>query len=145
MWCKQLIICTLMGILAIDPALGSPFDSVRSILSKREIPDTHILHERQMDHWKHTWQKKGKVKSSVLLPMRIGLRQNNLEEGHELLMERADPNSPKYGKHMTAREVIDLFAPSRDSVEKVRDWLVDEGVNISHITQSANKQVRTPP
>lgn len=73
--------------------------------------------------------------------MRIGLRQINLQEGHDLLMDRSDPKSDNFGKRMNAREVIDFFAPPRESVEVVRDWLVAEGINATRITQSINKQV----
>ena len=43
---------------------------------------------------------------------------------------------------MTSREVIDFFAPPKESVEVVRDWLVAAGIDSKRITQSVNKQVR---
>lgn len=78
----------------------------------------------------------------MILPVRIGLRQVNLEEGHNLLMDRSNPQSANFGKRMTTEEVIDFFAPPEESVEVVRDWLVAGGINVTRITQSVNKQVR---
>lgn len=57
------------------------------VVVKREIPATHVVHERQMEHWARSWVKKRKVADSALLPMRIGLKQSNLDHGRELLME----------------------------------------------------------
>jgi tripeptidyl-peptidase-1 len=54
---------------------------------KREVPSTHVVHERQMEHWALSWVKKRKVRDSALLPMRIGLKQSNLDHGRDLLME----------------------------------------------------------
>lgn len=139
---KQLVAAALCGAAAIDSALASPVDGGRH-LSKRDVPSTHVLHERQMSHWSWTWEKKQKVKKSTVLPMRIGLRQPEatLQEGRELLAERSNPLSPSYGQRMTAREVIDFFAPPKESVEVVRDWLVAGGIDVNRISQSVNKQV----
>jgi tripeptidyl-peptidase-1 len=41
---------------------------------------------------------------------------------------------------MTADEVHDLFAPSKDSVDSVRSWLEHSGIDTGRISQSANKQ-----
>ncbi|KAI3400610.1 hypothetical protein diail_2322 [Diaporthe ilicicola] len=140
---KQLVATALCGAAAIDSALASPLDGGR-LLSKREVPSTHVRHERQMPHWSRTWDRKQKVKKSAVLPMRIGLRQPDakLQEGHDLLMERSNPLSPYYGQRMTPREVIDFFAPPKETVEAVRDWLVAGGIDVTRISQSVNKQVR---
>ncbi len=54
---------------------------------KRAVPETHILHERGMPHWEYTWSKKERLPSDALLPMRIGMKQSNLEQGHNILMD----------------------------------------------------------
>jgi len=74
----------LAGGLAIDAVVAS---AVGVGLKKREVPATHVLHERQMPHWSRTWNKKEKLRADALLPMRIGLKQSNLGAGHDLLME----------------------------------------------------------
>lgn len=134
----QRLISAFVGALATSSALASP---VSSGYVKRDVPGSHVLHERQLPHWSRTWEKKSKVKRSTVLPMRIGLRQVNLQEGHDLLMERSNPRSENFGKRMSTLEVIDFFAPPKESVEVVRDWLVTGGINVTRITQSTNKQV----
>lgn len=51
------------------------------------LPPTHRLHERHLPHWGKHWAQKDRVPGSTLLPMRIGLKQSNLDKGAELLMD----------------------------------------------------------
>lgn len=50
------------------------------------------------------------------------------------------PGSAKYGKHYTAEEVTEIFAPSKATVDAVHDWLVSAGLAAEKISQSVNKQ-----
>lgn len=43
------------------------------------------------------------------LPVRVGLIENNLDLGDEMLMKVSHPLSPTYGKHWTPEEVCDLL------------------------------------
>lgn len=138
----RLLLSSIWGALApLHLATASPTDQGRLRPQKRVAPDTHVVHERQMPHWSQTWQKRSKVEGSALLPMRIGLRQINIQQGHELLMERSNPSSRGFGVRMTAREIIDFFAPPKESVDAVMEWLVSGGISANRISQSANKQV----
>ncbi|KAJ5599005.1 hypothetical protein N7450_000072 [Penicillium hetheringtonii] len=101
-------------------------------------PDYEV-HERR-DYIPSYWTEGKRLDSSASLPVRIGLAQNNLAYGHELLMEMSDPSSEHYGQHMTASEVHDLFAPSKESVDDVRNWLESSGIASSRISHSTNKQ-----
>lgn len=57
-----------------------------------------------------------------------------------LTTDSAHHESPKYGKHYTAEEVTDIFAPSKDTVNAVRAWLEAAGIQKERVVQSANKQ-----
>lgn len=54
-------------------------------------------------------------------------------------MSRSHPDSPNFGKHWTADEVHDIFAPAEEAVEAVRDWLISAGVKSTEIILSDNK------
>ena len=69
---------------AVASALSNRYSGART---KREVPATHSLHERHMPHWSHQWTKKSKLPDTQILPMRIGLKQRNLEAGHNKLMD----------------------------------------------------------
>jgi hypothetical protein len=73
--------------LATGLAIGTSARDV-AVSKKRDVPVSHILHERQMEHWDRTWEKRDRVPESALLPMRIGLRQSNIEQGRSMLAER---------------------------------------------------------
>lgn len=53
---------------------------------------------------------------------------------------RSNPSSSRYGQHLSPEEVHDFFAPAKDSVDGVRDWLESAGIEASRISQSVNKQ-----
>ncbi len=54
---------------------------------KRHVPASHALHERHLPHRSRHWTKRDKVPNDAILPMRIGLKQSNLEEGHLMLLD----------------------------------------------------------
>lgn len=54
---------------------------------KKDLPSSYVLHERGMPHWANTWTKIEKVDANLVLPMRIGLKQANLDQGREMLLD----------------------------------------------------------
>ncbi len=71
----------VIGVVA-DHAVGGAMK-----MKKRMVPRSHVLHERQPEHWVGKWEKRDKVPADVLLPMRIGLKQFNLVAGHQKLLD----------------------------------------------------------
>ncbi|KAI1858042.1 uncharacterized protein JN550_012935 [Neoarthrinium moseri] len=136
----------LLGLAVLkvsaSPLLGHDVENLESspVRAKRTIPETHIEHERQTLEHARRWGKIERPRSDAVLPMRIGLKQRNLQQGHDLLMDISNPSSANYGKHLTASEVIDLFAPLEDSFDAVKSWLVKSGIPASRISKSLNRQ-----
>ncbi|KAJ6179418.1 hypothetical protein N7519_009879 [Penicillium mononematosum] len=116
-------VCVALAIVALSGAVPAPVK--------------HVLHEKRSEHV--DWVKGERIKRDSVLPVRIGLTQNNLEKGDEYLMAVSDPNSAKYGQYWSAEEVHELFAPSKDSVDSVRRWLQSSGIHESRIVHSDNK------
>ena len=83
---------TLAGVLAAT-ALALPTSISFAVHEKRSILSG--------------WVARTDVKPDgrIVLPVRIGLTQSNLEHGHDILMDIADPSSKNYGKHWTAKQV----------------------------------------
>ncbi|KAJ6031227.1 subtilisin-like protein [Penicillium herquei] len=98
----------------------------------------HVLHEKR-DKQAYDWVKGNRVESDAVLPVRIGLSQNNLEKGYDYLMEVSHPDSPRYGKYWSSDEVHDMFAPSEEAVESIRQWLEASGIHSSRVVHSDNK------
>jgi tripeptidyl-peptidase-1 len=111
-----------------------------TVVAGRSIPDTHVLHERRDVDFPSGLMKRDRVDSSLVLPMRIGLRQSNLDKAEAWLMEVSRPQSEKYGQYWSQEDVLTAFAPSQDSVDLVGQWLESAGIAKHRITHSDNKQ-----
>ncbi|TVY86452.1 Aorsin, partial [Lachnellula willkommii] len=99
---------------------------------------TYSLHEKRSALPK-SWVRSNRVEGDSILPVRIGLTQTNLENGYGHLMDVSHPDSPNFGKHWTAEQVHEMFAPSKETVEMVREWLVSTGIEDESIVHSDNK------
>ncbi|KAI0872551.1 peptidase S8/S53 domain-containing protein [Hypoxylon argillaceum] len=95
----------------------------------------HVLHEKR-DGKPHLWEKRDRATPSQVLPIRIGLRQSNLENAERYIYEVSDPTSAKFGKHWTAEEVANTFAPAPATKKAVLKWLVDSGIERPRISLS---------
>jgi len=105
------------------------------------IPKHYVSHEKRTTPLKK-WINLGGVSPNTILPMRIGLRQPNIDngKGDELMAEVSYPDSPRFGQWYSAEEIVELFAPPQEAVDGVRLWLEDAGIAAERISQSANKQ-----
>jgi len=100
----------------------------------------YVVHEKREDHHAGVnLAKRSQIGSGSLLPIRIGLTQPGLEHGYDLVMDVAHPDSKNYGKHYSAEEVNRLFAPTAETVQAVRNWLIDSGIAEHRIKVSDNK------
>lgn len=121
----------------------SPLTIVAALLARTAAglavpPGTHAVHERR--HVPHPRINR-RVAPDVVLPMRIGLRQDAvaLASAEDWLMEVSHPASPNFGQHWTSDEVIAAFSPSRETVDTVAEWLVASGIARERITHTDNK------
>ena len=96
----------------------------------------HVVHEKRDGSLGHTRQR---LDPDAIIPIRIALRQSNLHLGHDRLMDVSHPSSPNYGKHLSAEEVHELFAPAKASVNAVKVWLLESGLGESDIMHYENK------
>jgi tripeptidyl-peptidase-1 len=51
-------------------------------------------------------------------------------------MDVSHPDSPNFGKHWTAKQVAETFAPSDEAVRSVILWLEESGISGSRVKQS---------
>ena len=87
---KDLVILTAFAAIAAIKAL--PTADVPYVIVEK--PSVGARRWREIEN--------GKPDPDMLLPVRIGLTQSNLERGHEMLMQVSDPASSNYGKHFSA-------------------------------------------
>lgn len=94
----------------------------------------HVLHEKRSSP---SLQRRARIDRDAIIPIRIALKQSNLDQGYDRLMEVSHPASETYGKHFSANDVHAMFAPADDAVRTVKDWLLSSGA--SNILPYTNK------
>ncbi|KAF3763187.1 subtilisin-like protein, partial [Cryphonectria parasitica EP155] len=99
---------------------------------------SHVVHEKR-DNLPSGWQARDRVEGHIKMPLRVGLKQRNLDMGPAYLDEVSHPHSSKYGQHWSADEIIEMFAPSQESVDSVTAWLTDAGIAPERINHHFNK------
>ncbi|KAH8646085.1 Pro-kumamolisin, activation domain-containing protein [Xylariales sp. PMI_506] len=95
----------------------------------------HVLHEKR-DIKTHQWEKRDRAAHEHVMPIRLGLRQRNLEHAERFMYDVADPRSPNFGKHWSAEKVANTFAPHPETKNAVLDWLVEAGIQRSRLSLS---------
>ena len=117
-------VVTLLGVASAVPSSRS----------------NNVLHERRLSEpTTGDWIKAGRLDSNKVLPMRIGLIQQNLHRLEEMLMSISHPESPKYAQHLTPMEIVDTFAPSEETISAVTNWLIESGFSRDRLRLSRNK------
>ena len=79
-----------------------------------------------------------RLEGHVTVPLRIALKQQNIELLPEYLMSVSDPSSASYGEHWSHEKVAGHFAPSKDSSDTVRSWLIDAGFHPGRLESKHN-------
>jgi len=75
------------------------------------------------------WEHKAAAPSNSVLELRVGLKQNRIDELIDNLMEISNPQSSRYAQHLTKEEAQDLVAPHPDSVAAVNSWLESHSID----------------
>ncbi|KAJ4422716.1 hypothetical protein N0V82_002613 [Gnomoniopsis sp. IMI 355080] len=106
------------------------------VLTCSAVPTTssrHVLHEKR-DGRPHAWHKRHRAIADQVMPIRIALRERNLENAEQYINDVADPRSPNFGKHWSAEKVANTFAPHPETKNAVMDWLEESGIERSRLS-----------
>ncbi|EAQ90246.1 hypothetical protein CHGG_02181 [Chaetomium globosum CBS 148.51] len=76
----------LSGLCGIFLPVWATRSNIRERVSRR-IPPSHTVHERHAPRNLEGWVKRELVDSEATVPVRIGLKQSNVDAGHDLLMD----------------------------------------------------------
>ncbi|RDI89307.1 hypothetical protein Vi05172_g412 [Venturia inaequalis] len=95
----------------------------------------HILHEKRHSA-PPQWEKRSKLDTRTVVPVRIALNQRNLHKAEDFIYDVSHPKSLKYGQHWTPKEIAEAFAPSKDDIHAVRNWLHDAGIDKTRVKLS---------
>lgn len=76
------------------------------------------------------WARGPRVQPSTPVELIFAVKQTNLEELESTLVAVSDPDSPRYGQHLSAEEVDNLVAPRPADILTVLMWLKEQGVDL---------------
>ena len=122
---RLLAFLSLIPLIAVSVAIPSPRTN-------------YVLHEKRAME-PRGWVKSRRLEGDKILPMRFGLSQNNLHKIEEMLLAVSHPDSAQYGKHYTPAEVVDTFAPSKETISTVVSWLTESGFSPDRLRLTASK------
>jgi tripeptidyl-peptidase-1 len=95
-----------------------------------------VVHEKRVDH--PAWTNVRRLERDVPIPLRIGLKQQNLDKLPEFLMAVSDPTSSLFGLHWSPEKVAKVFAPATRAIDAVNTWLIDAGFDTQRLRSSHN-------
>jgi tripeptidyl-peptidase I len=98
----------------------------------------HVLHEKRAVAARQ-WDKFSRPHRSDVLPVRIGLTQQNLHRADEFIYDVAHPDSPNYGKHWSKQKIVETFAPKQETVDLVLEWVEAEGIRLDRVRISKSR------
>ena len=111
-----------------------------TVTSAASTSPSPLLSRRVLHESRHAvpygWSLHRRADPDTIIPLSIALRQSNLHNLDDYLLEIADPTSPKYGQRWTPERVAKTFRPSKEFVDTVHAWLVNDGVDRSRVQLS---------
>ncbi|RPD61015.1 subtilisin-like protein [Lentinus tigrinus ALCF2SS1-7] len=82
------------------------------------------------------WTPVRRASGDMVIPLKVGLVQPNLASIEEYLMDVSHPESSNYGNHWSPAKVAQTFRPTVESIETVRAWLLNSGIESHRIKLS---------
>lgn len=79
------------------------------------------------------WSFARRHHASSTLPLRFALKQRNIEQIGDFLLDVSHPDSPNYGNHWSPSDIANKFSPTSDTIDTVREWLLSMGIDAHRI------------
>lgn len=100
---------TLLAFVALTASsvLAAPQNAKR-FLAHSVHEERHVLPPNWERSQVAPLNKRGADKENLILPVRINLAQNNVDKGHDILMDISDPESPRYSDHLSPHDIAKL-------------------------------------
>lgn len=74
------------------------------------------------------WTRIQSAEPTQNIRLRVSLKQQNLDEFYDKLLQVSTPDHPQYGKHYEGHELRSLLQPSAEASETAISWLQDNNV-----------------
>ncbi|KAF9460560.1 peptidase S8/S53 domain-containing protein [Collybia nuda] len=84
------------------------------------------------------WEYLSPAPADMRFDLRVGLKQDKIEDLIATLMETSDPSHERYGKHLSKAEAEALVAPHSTTVNAVDSWLEYHEIGDKDINRSGD-------
>ena len=74
------------------------------------------------------WTRVQSAEPTENIRLRVSLKQQNLDEFYDKLLQISTPDHPQYGKHYEGHELRSLLRPSQEASATAISWLQDNNV-----------------
>ena len=102
--------------------------------------------DQDLQYWKHEgWVEKEKVGPQTVLELSFALKQKNVDQLEELLLEVSNPDSKLYGKYLSVDQITELISPTKQTIGVVKSWLANLGVTNCQLTLNKDFLLCTMP
>merc|ERR1719450_499661 len=105
----------------------------------REEPYRALEPDQYLQHHAQGWKKLHRAEPDKVLKLTFALKQRNIDQLENLLLEVSDPDSRKYGQYISVGQITRMISPSQKSIETIKSWLVDNGVSEDNCDLTANR------
>ncbi|KAG6381961.1 peptidase S8/S53 domain-containing protein [Boletus reticuloceps] len=119
-------------------SLSSVALSLALLSSAEPLLSPYNVHEKRT-HIPSGWSLTRRHDPTSSIPLRFALKQRNIEGVGNHLYDVSHPKSPNYGKHWTAADIVRTFAPSDETVDIVRSWLIASGIDGERVALGRTK------
>lgn len=92
-------------------------------------PLTQFVPQHSLPSVPAGWTHHAAAPADHTIALQIRLKEENLDQLQQRLLQISDPDHIDYGKHMSKAEVDALTAPTKANVDAVQQWLASHGIN----------------
>jgi len=111
----------LLGLMLLVVAAAGVGDPVSVVAPGRVVIKTSVYDD--------VWKEGGRAPGAAAVAFKIALKQRNLDRLEQVFWRVSDPNHEDYGRYLTREEVLSMIGPADNERQRVRDWLVENGVS----------------
>lgn len=108
---------SFLQLLLFGGALAIPTDPSRAYAVKERHPVPR------------GWKVVAQPPSSRVINLNIGLKHRNQDVLEQHVLELSDHSHARYGQYMSASDIRELIAPPAETVDMVRDWLLEHKIS----------------
>ena len=91
--------------------------------------------DQDLLNWQHEgWIQGDRVSANKTIELTFALKQENVNQLEDFLLQVSDPDSSLYGKYVSADELTRMIQPKEETIEIVSLWLKQNDVNNCELT-----------